>query len=923
MIGLLVTCCLFIQIEYTIEATLSNMLIGSLEFIAKSPAVVECTHISKNLLDFNAKKKPFQNTIVRNLNDHLEPFRECFIHITNFQNVDFSQLQIPVMLRQTQIAWSSSFFVIISKALTNNPNVTYDYKTYVKLTPKPCPISNMFAKSVYVCVTLDFQKYVTRSKPWTCEVVVSLLPVTEDYYQKKLDPGWGAPLDDHFPAIFEEDDRSVKYMIPSFSPINILVTKSEQVGLSVTSTNLLGCTSDNVISQWFMHSVHKYPCINKWWCDRSPYISRGTFIMFTAKSLMSTSLELRARQIELNISYFVSTGWNLNKCILHFSTNYFNPTKFFYIGELADYVLGDGYDFQGDEKYNLFMKYLEKTLCSSNTRPTKYIGGVANAKFSLASAWMHVWLRIFTNHTVVAIAKYVAREKAIFSETVTCSGNKLVAEKKSNIDEKLFQLHVVSSMVDDRLDDEIKPIADLLAHSVQLIEPSKAFGFISCGKTLMQPFAFYELTGVFDNYIWIAIIVFFVAVVPTMFCVFEEANFSLLSETLKLKSIADPHKWFMIQTYFAPIRIVFEQGSGFSNKQMNVISLRIIAGSVILVSVVLSNAYKNENVYNMIKARNSIPFWYLNQLQQEKFEILTRLDSFYTEHYDNAEDLKEKYSLHVSSNVFSNHSLNYSTTRKWKGKLTNEKKYIYSELLLTYKNEFEIDKEFLAPKEAERLLQKTINQERLEKLISLTVLHDGFKSFFYENYTKSVVNNSKKHLKKFNKKRKYDPIQRQHLLRYISGCDNKALVLPMSEMQTYFDEIKTSEFSMISFGKETLWDLITAFTLHGHVPDFAIRQLSALPETGLVLFINRTYGIRFSDFAEATFVKNIDKPAMDGNVVIVFVALLVGIAVALLIFTFEMKGKIWSVLTLACTHVLALSSQCRIWKRMRVLVLRS
>jgi len=49
----------------------------------------------------------------------------------------------------------------------------------------------------------------------------------------------------------------------------------------------------------------------------------------------------------------------------------------------------------------------------------------------------------------------------------------LLAEKKSKIIDKTYQLHVISTMVDSRLEDKLLPIADLLAHPVQLAEPLK------------------------------------------------------------------------------------------------------------------------------------------------------------------------------------------------------------------------------------------------------------------------------------------------------------------------------------------------------------------------------------------------------------------------------------------------------------------
>jgi len=314
--------------------------------------------------------------------------------------------------------------------------------------------------------------------------------------------------------------------------------------------------------------------------------------------------------------------------------------------------------------HDLFIKFLEPTLCSGNTRPRKVIREVSTLKSSYVGAWIHILLSIFKNHTIVAAAY---DQYTPYFETLQCRGNTLLAEKKSNIRDKTFQLHVVSIMVDSRVDNELLPISDLLAHPVQLTEPTRTFGFISCGTLQKQPFAFYELTDVFDNYIWIVIFVFLVTVVPNVFCVFEEANSGLFKEHFSCLEVLKPQNWFRTLTFFAPICDILEQGSVLTDKQMNVGSLRIIAGSVILVSVVLSNAYKNDNVYNMIKSRNSVPFWYLKQLEQEKFEILTRLDTLYRLHGSNAKHL-QAYSLSVSSDVFSKHTFNFSVLNKWKGK---------------------------------------------------------------------------------------------------------------------------------------------------------------------------------------------------------------------------------------------------------------
>jgi len=144
-------------------------------------------------------------------------------------------------------------------------------------------------------------------------------------------------------------------------------------------------------------------------------------MMFTATSKLNMSLQ--RRQLELKHRYFAATVWDLDKCVLQFSTNYTNPTQFLYIGELRDYILGYRFAYQESDIYALLIKFLEATLCVSNTRPRNVIGEVSTLKFSYASAWIHIWLSIFKNHTIVG---ETVDQEDLYFEILKCSGSKLL-----------------------------------------------------------------------------------------------------------------------------------------------------------------------------------------------------------------------------------------------------------------------------------------------------------------------------------------------------------------------------------------------------------------------------------------------------------------------------------------------------------------
>lgn len=56
----------------------------------------------------------------------------------------------------------------------------------------------------------------------------------------------------------------------------------------------------------------------------------------------------------------------------------------------------------------------------------------------------------------------------------------------------------------------------------------------------------------------------------------------------------------------------------------NARGLRLSIGLFLLVAIVINNAYKNTNVYNMIAPRNSTPYRFLHEILADKFDAYTR-----------------------------------------------------------------------------------------------------------------------------------------------------------------------------------------------------------------------------------------------------------------------------------------------------------
>lgn len=71
-------------------------------------------------------------------------------------------------------------------------------------------------------------------------------------------------------------------------------------------------------------------------------------------------------------------------------------------------------------------------------------------------------------------------------------------------------------------------------------------------------------------------------------------------------------------------KLLVEQGDPFSQGTLNIKSLRWLISAVCLAALVISNAYKRENMLKMIQPRGKIPYESFSQLVQHSFEIYTR-----------------------------------------------------------------------------------------------------------------------------------------------------------------------------------------------------------------------------------------------------------------------------------------------------------
>ncbi|CAL8124493.1 unnamed protein product [Orchesella dallaii] len=119
--------------------------------------------------------------VVRNLEKYLSPFSQCFVHITNFQNVDFqSQSTVPIVIRHQVPSKITAPNFFNQETLTWAPTEFNASRASINhFIVFQCPLSKYLVDRSFLrgmCSSIDKFKFSFNTRPWNCEVAVSLFP---------------------------------------------------------------------------------------------------------------------------------------------------------------------------------------------------------------------------------------------------------------------------------------------------------------------------------------------------------------------------------------------------------------------------------------------------------------------------------------------------------------------------------------------------------------------------------------------------------------------------------------------------------------------------------------------------------------------------------------------------------------------------
>ncbi|CAL8098180.1 unnamed protein product [Orchesella dallaii] len=157
---------------------------------------------------------------VRNLEKYLSPFSHCFVHVTNYQNVDFTlqstipavvRYQLPTKITTTQFS-KNEILTWAPKGINLTGGAIENYSEF------DCPFSQYLKDDVFsngICSSINKRKLSLNIRPWNCEVTVVMFPPLFLFAWRYFHPfKWRhiLPINLSFPPVWNHAEQAGYYM---------------------------------------------------------------------------------------------------------------------------------------------------------------------------------------------------------------------------------------------------------------------------------------------------------------------------------------------------------------------------------------------------------------------------------------------------------------------------------------------------------------------------------------------------------------------------------------------------------------------------------------------------------------------------------------------------------------------------------------
>ncbi|CAL8121394.1 unnamed protein product [Orchesella dallaii] len=762
---------------------------------------------------------------ILNLNEILAPFvsPNCIVNLNNFRDIDVFSGDPP---NYPLILWTPVLGIVekpwrsvswMPKGFYKNGNVSW-LKDHLQ-----CNTSNLLRLYEWkyygsgVCLGMDSVQYSSRSKPWNCNVEIYLyhpnVNNTMNYgYPENLQPNV------HDKYVFR--NSFAYYRIPS-------------VKLFVGHASLQFLDS-NMLSTWMDHVIVRNS-------DQQPTNVLCLFATVTSKSNyhgVIRSVETMTNRIK----YFTKD----NATVIA-SNSYRNYVTFRLVNisnisfeDLSELSYPDPRDilrwhvktlyktYKPTESVNYQLASCNKTLV--HMKHFLSLPSHLSQMEKLAKTYAHVWLSIMGNVT--------------FTTTLTPKPNIVCYPLSGEQKMEKASYHSIE------ISDEIFINTTLLGRAAHIPLHMSVLKFVSCGRPQLQSIGFEELINVFDSYVWLFSIISMLLLL-----------FAMVRLSQKRHQVL-----FNIKQYsLALLKVIVEQGDPFPKEPLVATPTRLMVAAFMLVGIVLSNAYKNSNVYNMIAPRSPVPYTHLKALVENNFTIYVRSSSVdYFWWYG-------RFPTWTEVNI----ALHHISVGEVGSVDVHSEIAILIELMGAISNIYQYS---------------NISKLKLKEIESVTAMHPNLylivkkqiKEIQAMKQVPSEITSEVELELGGNFWRDEDKL----LSEFIDKCDKAALILPQSLCLNHAKRLRRLKLENVYIGEEKLARPMLVFSLANQMPPFVVKRLNGATEAGLwdrwQTLIQGSYSLAADQSREL-----LRKPSLDGNVLVIFVVLMTGLSFSVFCFILE------------------------------------
>lgn len=781
---------------------------------------------------------------INNINEYLRAVildtRNCIIHITTYRGIVYlPSFHFPVILKRPLPALIKIRTVFSNKFMYDKerigwvvtPNQFQQYN-WTNLTQHECNISRFFNGANYhyldLCNRIDIFEFAMQSKPWACQIQVSLLPPPYIFRKHTVNHLISTTYEESLVELYHTN-------MWKFNVEDMYLGFFGTLPSPIPRTNMLiidASISDKYNLDEFVK--HTYDSIN-----RELSITHDVFLLFETGSTgeknyifdSSNSKNMSNTRVYVlkpcfHCSYKIFNNPNTVKMEIslaslkdEMSTNWSRltfPTK-------SEKILWSVQEVNIAREQDLIHSVDWCESIDSTRLFSKLFQNITMSK-KFAVVTRHIWEAIMANHTTLT------------DDRVNCEGvdSELASRNKLfSVEETLTRLKFMSRYTQH---------AYHLPAYVQ--DKFNALRFVACGRRGLYPFPFMQLFAIFDFYIW------------------SFLGFTGLTVTTSLYFFRKKTKVSFSILIFCFIKSLLDQGSPYRHSLKESIKMKVLIALTLLMGIMLSNCYKNTNVYKMITPRRRMFYETIEDLLTDYFTVYSGGSVGYM---DFKSDALLKFNL--TQVDFSKHMI-----------LVGDYSAVITADVTLYEVINEVDTNVFQNTQLHletilKFLRELLDNELINRLSPLP-----------SNIANDIADTML---------RDYEKIA---FFKLLELCNKTAFVLPHLTVLEFARELKHLVTSLdIHVGQEMYFESYVVSLLKGLIPPFIIQRLKATRAAGiwewlLKLLEHAGSGSNFEITNQRmTRLQENGKhrTSMSGNILVIFSVLLAGIVVSILSFVCE------------------------------------